>query len=1246
MRALMVPDVVLLVKIQLDIADNAQLSDDDNALMRQVDTLYAPRNAADAVKRLEEVKLLVNTSEGVGEYCKKFLRVHAEITQMNVAEATQVKKFLSNMRWADVRRYVEAINPATVKAAVKAALEAARSVPPDVPKGPQPQGSVGGVPKTPTKHNNQPGLIPSSPSTPQYPGGKPKKAVDKIVCFACGQQGHYAKSKECPKYVDRYRGQGGGSSSPQTKRIGMEACPRVSMRFNKKLDLKVLLDSGSGADVLSFKSADQLIKSGCEWRPREQQFEGVANAKMVSHREIVVPVRIEVGLDQPVEFVATFVDGDCGEEAILGYPTMKKLDLFHLLRGETQEGGAVDLARIEADPEDHVVDYDDKLIEDPTIRTRIDSVLNQFPDLFGPIDAQGADVPPFEIQLKEGAKLKVMLPRRLSPAMAAIAKQQNDEELALGHVQRSSSSVACREVMAAKKGNEWRRCIDYGQVNDWTVDMAYPLQHMYAALSRCGKKAAFAKLDLRAAYKQVPMSKESRYLTAFATPEGLFEYTVMPFGLKNAPKYMTKVLMDILGDLIGIACEVFIDDILIYGSTVDEFLENLRIVLARLQARRFRLKREKCGFGLSQLEYLGHVLSTEGITLSKGRKTALAEMATPKSTKDVRSVLGFAGYFRSFIKDYALITKPLARLCSKVVPFEWTSVEQGAFEELKRRAMDIPFLAHIDYTKELVLRTDASVKGIGGALFQVGEDKVEHLVALASKAFTPAESKWTTIEQECFAIFYCIRKWEHMLRGHKFVVETDHKNLSFIQNSETPKIVRWRLALQDYQFMIRHIAGSSNVVADALSRILSIRVSEDDLLRGVHNDVMGHHGVIRCERMLRARGEVWPSMRADLSRFIKGCAVCQKTRLGQGDMAAALHSTVVNQPFQALSIDFIGPLPEDEVGNKYILCMIDDLTRFVELKACREATAESSVDGLLAVFSRYGLFKEVRSDQGSHFTAHLVEQFLKLLSVDHRFAPAHTPKAMGRVERENGEAMRHLKALVFDSGLRSSWSKRLPLVQRILNSMPHAATGVTPTSLLFGGAVDSNRDLAFAVPAGADIQDFHGYLQDLVADRQKLVELAVANQDQVVADYLAKSPENPTTFPVGSLVLVSYPERPPTKLHPRWQGPFEVDRVDGNRYSCKELRTGSVKVFDVTRLKQYVVDPSRDNLAVSAVDAEEYVVDKIVAHRGPPKRKSRMTFKVRWQGYSEVDDTWEPYSVVKDLAALDEYIKAHPKLTL
>jgi hypothetical protein len=721
----------------------------------------------------------------------------------------------------------------------------------------------------------------------------------------------------------------------------------------------------------------------------------------------------------------------------------------------------------------------------------------------------------------------------------------------------------------------------------------------------------------------------------------------MPFGLKNAPKYMAKVLMDVLGDLVGVKCEVFIDDILmIYGASMEEFLVNLDEVLARLQALRFRLKREKCSFGLSQLEYLGHIINTEGISLSMGRKNALAEMATPKSVKDVRSVLGFAGYFRTFIRDYALITKPLSRLCSKTVPFEWTSVEQEAFEELKRQALQIPFLAHLDYSKELVLRTDASVKGIGGALFQIGEDKVEQLVALASKAFTAAEAKWTTIEQECFAVFYCIRKWEHLLRGHSFVVETDHRNLSFIQNSETPKIVRWRLALQDYQFVIRHIPGSTNVVADALSRILLVRVEKVDLIRGVHNDVVGHHGVVRCERMLRARGEVWSAMRADVTEFVKSCAVCQKTRLGQGDMDAALHTTVVHQPFQALSIDFIGPLPEDEVGNKYILCMIDDLTRFVELKACGENTAEASVDGLLAVFARYGLFKEVRSDQGSHYTAHLVEQFLKLLSVDHRFAPAHTPKAMGRVERKNGEVMRHLKALVFDSGLRSSWSKRLPLVQRILNLVPNATTGLSPSFLLFGGAVDLNRDLAFQIPGGEDVKDYHGYLQDLVADRQKLIELAVAKQDEVVSEYLAKSPESPTTFPVASLVLVSYPDCPPTKLHLRWSGPFEVVKIEGNRYSCKELRTGKVKLFDVTRLKKYVEDPARENLAVAAVDAEEYVVEKIVSHRGPPKRKSRMFFKVRWQGYFEVDDTWEPYSIVKDLAALDEYVRSHPKLVL
>jgi hypothetical protein len=413
---------------------------------------------------------------------------------------------------------VEAGNPATVRAAVKLAMDAARSVPADVPRVPQGQGGNGGAAKAPPHYVNQPAVIASGAKTPPYEGGKPKVSLDKISCYSCKQNGHYANSKECPLFGQRKRGQLSSSSTSQTKRIGLDACPRVSMRFHKVLDLMVLLDSGSGPNVVSFEKADELIAAGCEWISLEQRFEGVAKAQMLSRRQLKVLVRIEEGLDQPVEFLAKFVDGDCGEDAILGYPTMKELDLFYLLRGKSQEGGATEVARIEADPDDHVVEYDDKFIEDLAMRSKIDAVLSRYLDVFNPIDSQGADVPPFEIVLKEGAELKVMLPRRMSPNMAAIAKQQNDEELALGHVRPSSSSVASPEVMAPKKRGEWRRCIDFIQVNKGTVDMGYPIQHMYTMLSRCNNKVVYAKLDLTVAYKQIRMAEGSRYLTAFATP--------------------------------------------------------------------------------------------------------------------------------------------------------------------------------------------------------------------------------------------------------------------------------------------------------------------------------------------------------------------------------------------------------------------------------------------------------------------------------------------------------------------------------------------------------------------------------------------------------------------------------------------------------------------------------------------------------------------------------------------------------
>jgi hypothetical protein len=837
----------------------------------------------------------------------------------------------------------------------------------------------------------------------------------------------------------------------------------------------------------------------------------------------------------------------------------------------------------------------------------------------------------------------------MSPPLAKAAKEQVDQLIRDGIVRPSMSPTAAPVVMVEKGPGQWRMCGDYKVVNAVTEDIQNPLPDMQTVLSHCQGKKFFATLDLKSGYHQIRMEPSSIPFTAFTTPHGLFEYKVMPFGLKNAPKYFAKVMAEVLADLVGQICEVFIDDILVYATSEEELLGNLKRVLERLRQFRLRVNPAKCRLGLSQIEYLGHIINAEGVTMSAGRRAELASRGPPTSTTALRSFLGYANYFRPFIRNYAVLVKPLTRLCSPKVAFVWGEVEQLAFESIKRACSKAPLLAHIDYAKPLVLRTDASDVGAGGLLVQLNEGGGEHVVATTSKAFNETERKWSTIEKECFAIFYSVRKFEHFLKGVKFEVETDHRNLQYIQSSTSPKIVRWRLALQGFDFAIRHIQGSTNVVADALSRILVLKTeSAEEKIARCHNGTVGHFGWRRTERMLRQSGMEWPSMRRDVQTFVRSCAICQKNWQRQGEMNPPLHTTSVAQPFESLSIDAIGPLPEDADGNKFIWVSIDDFTRWVELKACREITARTAAGALVDVFGRFGAFKKLRSDRGSQLTSNLMAELVKLLQMEHEFAVANNHKAMGHVERANHEVMRHARALVFDPAMHGKWSQCLPLVQRIINATPSSATGVAPAQLVFGDMIDLNRELIVSdVSDGADsVKSVPIYLQELKEAQAALIKQSAAHQEEVVRGYLAHNPAEPTEFAVGDFVLVSYPERAPTKLHPRWFGPVKVIKREGHRYVCEDLRTKLPREYNVERLKKYVPDPARENLAVAAVDLEEFVVDSIVAHQGSPKKKSKMMFLVRWQGYGPEADTWEPYANVKELAALDEYARDHPQLGL
>jgi hypothetical protein len=367
--------------------------------------------------------------------------------------------------------------------------------------------------------------------------------------------------------------------------------------------------------------------------------------------------------------------------------------------------------------------------------------------------------------------------------------------------------------------------------------------------------------------------------------------------------------------------------------------------------------------------------------------------------------------------------------------------------------------------------------------------------------------------------------------------------------------------------------------------------------------------------------------------------------LRQPHIDAALHTREVQSPFTVIHLDFIGPLPVSDAGHKHVLVIIDSFTRFVELFPATAPDAATVCDSILNLAARYGLPTMLRSDLGTHFTASVIAQLTDVLNLEHETSIPYRPQANGHVERANQEIVRHLRVLILQRKQHSQWHRFLPLAQRICNSMVNRVTGCRPDQLLFGSAIDLQRNLLSA----EDVQEPYNdavhipddYISTLINAQRKFAQRATILQKQHYAKYLSKSPDTPTSFAVGSLVLMTYPDRPPTKLHSRFFGPYTVIAVDGNDYTIKHLLSNKELQVHLERLKLYVQDPAIPNKEVSTFDDLTWQVESIVAHRGSPRSKSKMLFKVRWSGFDESNDTWESYSNVKQLEPFQLYKEQH-----
>lgn len=391
---------------------------------------------------------------------------------------------------------------------------------------------------------------------------------------------------------------------------------------------------------------------------------------------------------------------------------------------------------------------------------------------------------------------------------------------------RPSDSAWCSPIWVVPKKidasgkQKWRLVVDFRKLNEKTYDDKYPIPNISDVLDKLGKCQYFTTLDLASGFYQVEMDPQDIEKTAFNVEHGHFEFLRMPMGLKNSPSTFQRVMDNVLRGLQNEICLVYLDDIIVYSTSLQEHLENLEKVFQRLRESNFKIQMDKSEFLKLETAYLGHIISGDGIKPNPDKISAILKYPIPKTSKEIKQFLGLLGYYRKFIPDFARTTKPLTQCLKKGRKITLDPEYVSCFERCKTLLTNDPILQYPDFSKEFNLTTDASNVAIGAILSQgpIGSDKP---VCYASRTLNESEMNYSTIEKELLAIVWATKYFRPYLFGRKFKVLTDHKPLEWMMNLKEPnsRLTRWRLRLSEYDFSVHYKKGRTNTNADALSRV-------------------------------------------------------------------------------------------------------------------------------------------------------------------------------------------------------------------------------------------------------------------------------------------------------------------------------------------------------------------------------------------------------------------------------------------
>lgn len=743
------------------------------------------------------------------------------------------------------------------------------------------------------------------------------------------------------------------------------------------------------------------------------------------------------------------------------------------------------------------------------------------------------------IELLPGSKPKKIPAYRWSPIVEDVIDTEVERMKRLGVIEECPGPVDfINPLLPIKKSNgKWRICLDSRRLNQCTKKDDYPFPNMMGILQRIQKSKYFTVIDLSESYYQVPLDETSKDKTAFRTNKGLFRFTVMPFGLVNAPATMARLMAHVIGHDLEPRVYVYLDDIIIMSNSFEEHLELIHKVAARLSHAGLTINLSKSHFCQKKITYLGYVLSEDGLTMDVSKIQPILDYPSPKSVKDIRRLLGLAGFYQKFINRYSEITTPISNLLRKDRrKFSWTEEAEKALDTLKTALVSAPVLANPDFRLPFIIETDSSDLAIGAVLVQMqhGERKT---IAYFSKKLSSTQKRYSATERECLAVLLSIDHFKHFVEGSQFVVQTDAMSLTFLQTmsieSKSPRIARWALKLAKYDILLQYKKGSENIPADALSRSINsvectfpdpyvvqlkkmieqnpekytdfrIRdgkiykfitngtVCEDSgyrwkylvplverkpIIKTIHEEA--HLGFLKTLAKLRERF-YWPRMASDVKRFCHSCEICKESKIPNINVQPVCgKQKLCSRPWEMISMDFLGPYPRSKRGNIWLLVVCDYFSKFVMIQCLKTATAPSVclfVENL--IFNLFGAPNVCITDNAKVFKSEAFQNLLKKYEVSHWNLAVYHPSP-NPTERVNRVIVTAIRCSLNQQSDHREWDKSVHEIAKAIRTTVHDSTGFTPFFVNFG------RNM---VSSGSEYELIHQGEQNDEQDPAKLHE--------------------------------------------------------------------------------------------------------------------------------------------------------------